>query len=42
MDPNEKLLLRQAKAGDVAAFEQLVEAYQKKSVQPRPEDDRQS
>ena len=30
MDQSEKLLLRKAKAGDIAAFEQLVEAYQKK------------
>jgi RNA polymerase sigma-70 factor (ECF subfamily) len=30
MDRNEKLLVSKAKAGDVAAFEQLIEAYQKK------------
>lgn len=30
MDRNEQLLLRKAKAGDVEAFEQLVEAYGKK------------
>ncbi len=30
MDRNEQLLLRKAKAGDVEAFEQLVEAYEKK------------
>lgn len=30
MDQNERLLISKAKAGDVAAFEQLIEAYQKK------------
>jgi len=30
MDQNEQLLLEKAKAGDVAAFEELIEAYQKK------------
>ncbi len=30
MDRNEELLVSKAKAGDVAAFEQLIEAYQKK------------
>ncbi len=30
MDHNEQLLLEKAKAGDVTAFEELIEAYQKK------------
>jgi len=30
MEQNEQLLLEKAKAGDVAAFEELIEAYQKK------------
>jgi len=30
MDQNERLLISKAKAGDVEAFEQLIEAYQKK------------
>jgi RNA polymerase sigma-70 factor (ECF subfamily) len=30
MDQNEQSLLEKAKAGDVAAFEELIEAYQKK------------